>query len=179
MRVRRVAVLIPLLCAGCLGSSPSDGVFDVVFDPCQPVAVRPEPGTRAEEVAGVAWGIAMWNDRAGTRLALDEGGGAPAAGAAPVLPIRFQAAALVVFGVYEDEVGLVLVNRGLTDEHERAVTVAHELGHAMDLRHVNAAARPSVMNDGNLALEPNPGDVAALQARWGVCDAPRPGARND
>ena len=49
------------------------------------------------------------------------------------------------------------------------VTIAHEIGHAFGLVHVSD--RPSVMNVGNLVVEPNTGDVTALVALWSTCDA--------
>jgi hypothetical protein len=64
---------------------------------------------------------------------------------------------------------VVLVNRALTVASERAITIAHEVGHAMGLPHVDG--RPSLMNPGNLTLEPQPGDAAALVELWGACPA--------
>jgi hypothetical protein len=64
---------------------------------------------------------------------------------------------------------VVYVNLALTDRHERAVTIAHEVGHAFGLIHVDRAVRSSVMNQGNLEVEPSPADHHELTALWGDC----------
>ena len=72
-------------------------------------------------------------------------------------------------GLYDDEHGVVYINRALSDDHQRTVTVAHELGHAFGLLHIDRDARVSVMNPNNLSVEPNDGDAAELVALWGSC----------
>ena len=54
----------------------------------------------------------------------------------------------------------------------QAVTIAHEIGHAFGLAHVPSGERASVMNPGNLNVEPNAADVATLALRWGGCREP-------
>ena len=54
----------------------------------------------------------------------------------------------------------------------QAVTIAHEIGHAFGLAHVPAGERASVMNPGNLNIEPNADDAATLALRWGACREP-------
>jgi len=72
-------------------------------------------------------------------------------------------------GVYDDERGVVFINRKITEGHGRAVTVAHELGHAFGLPHVVESERASLMNPANTSIEPTGDDVAALRALWGNC----------
>jgi hypothetical protein len=94
--------------------------------------------------------------------------GEPAAGEQEV-SIVFQEAAEMFHGLYDDEHGVVYINLKLTDDHQRAVTLAHELGHSLGLLHVDPAARVSVMNPANLVVEPNAGDADELVALWGEC----------
>ena len=57
----------------------------------------------------------------------------------------------------------------MDDDRQRAVTIAHEIGHAFGLLHVSVDDDASVMNDGNLVTEPNGFDVDALRSLWGAC----------
>jgi hypothetical protein len=88
-------------------------------------------------------------------------------GAPPTVPLRFEAAAALSHGFYDPVRGLVLVNDDLV-ARPLAVTIAHEVGHAFGLVHVTN--RPSVMNPGNLEVEPNASDATALADLWGRCD---------
>jgi hypothetical protein len=169
-------VLIPLTVlltsfAACDGSSSDSVVSAVRFDPCHPLALIVDAGTSADRAAGVRAAADLWNGAARAQLSLDEAPAAPAvdaSGAAPpTLPVAFQAAAAFSHGYY-DPTGHVLINDDLT-AGPLAVTIAHEVGHAFGLVHVTS--RPSVMNPGNLVVEPNAGDVAALAALWGSCGA--------
>jgi predicted Zn-dependent protease len=63
----------------------------------------------------------------------------------------------------------VLVNRAITDRAELAIVVAHELGHAFGLVHIDVATRASLMNPGNLTTPPTDADQRALEALWGAC----------
>lgn len=133
-----------------------------VFDPCTPLVVVPQENARADEVEAVRAGVALWNSRAGTLLTLEEVAGAPR------VPVRFEGASAPFHGLYDDERGVVYVNADLRGR-EREVLIAHELGHALGLVHVDIAERKSVMNHGNLEVVPNASDVEALQALWGAC----------
>jgi len=143
--------------------APADDDVDITFDPCAPLVIELVAGATDAERASVASGVAMWNTQAATRLTLDDVAGAPR------LPLRFEKAASAFYGLYDDERGVVLVNDGFSDGHQRAVTVAHEIGHAFGLAHVERNARLSLMNNGNLHIEPTAADVTALAALWGRC----------
>jgi hypothetical protein len=168
-------------------------VAAVRFDPCHPLALVVGADTSTDRAAGVRAAADLWNGAARALLSVGEvpaapavdGAGAPPAapavdgssvvsaapavdgsGAAPsTLPVRFMPAAAFSHGYY-DPSGEVLINDDLT-ARPLVVTIAHEVGHAFGLVHVTD--RPSVMNPGNLDIEPNAGDVAALAALWGTC----------
>lgn len=133
-----------------------------VFAPCEPLGLVTEGPVPDDTVASMDLTIAMWNLH-GMQLTRE-----PAAGV-PTVPIRFEAAAGNFHGVYEDEIGVIFLNAGITDPHQRAVTLAHEVGHAFGLLHVDRAERTSVMNRGNVVTEPATGDRDALADLWGAC----------
>jgi hypothetical protein len=175
-----LAVLIGFapLVAGCGGPSSESVVHAVRFDPCRPLALVLDENTSVARVAGVRTAGDLWNLAAGSLLSVD-GAASPAgppgappaaapAGSGPTLPVHFEVAAAPSHGYFDPVLGQVLVNDDLMSR-PLAVTVAHEIGHAFGLVHVTG--RPSVMNPGNLDVEPNAGDVAALAALWGPCDA--------
>jgi len=153
-------VVIALL--GACGSGAGDTVLDVVFDPCEPVPVV-APTATAEQLASIDDAIAMWRADGAGAIAREP------ASAAPALEVRFEEAAGNFHGVYEDEIGVIYVNATLTDRGQRAITIAHEIGHALGLWHVSPDTRISVMNPGNLTVAPNPGDREALVQLWGDC----------
>jgi hypothetical protein len=139
----------------------------IFFDPCLPLRVAAPGDCSSSQRDSVSSGLDMWNRVAHTDLELDEEPGVP------TIPVQFQHAAKAFFGLYE--AGVIYVNSGIADDHARAVTVAHELGHAFGLVHVNKSVRLSVMNVNNYTIEPNEGDVEALTHIWGVCAAPQTG----
>ena len=159
MSLRRLLLLIPLV--GC-ASVPGDTTLEVTFNPCEPLVLVPAPDSTAAEIASIDVAIDLWARRGVSTLMRADGrsGGG--------LPIRFEDAAGAFHGVYEDEVGVVYVNRRIEDDHARAVTIAHEVGHAMGLLHVDPAERVSLMNPGNMDVEPTDLDRAALAAIWGA-----------
>lgn len=161
------AVLLATLAAAACGGPLEQGGAPVLYDPCLPLAVLVEENVTPEQRAGVEAGIALWNSRAATRLVLVSAGDSSADSAQ--LPLFFQQAATPFHGLYDDRAGLIFINRQLSTQHERAVTVAHELGHAFGLPHVPADGRASVMTAGNLVTEPTASDVSDLAAQWGRC----------
>jgi hypothetical protein len=158
----RVTVLLVAALVGGCAADTSDHTLQVMFDACEPLALVPGDGAEPAELASVDGAAEMWNRLGQTSLSR-----AIAAGAGLSLEIRFEEAAQVFHGVYDDEHGVVYINRRLSDPHQRAVTVAHEVGHALGLFHI--ADRESVMNPNNLELEPNQADADALVALWGAC----------
>lgn len=154
-------MLASLVVIGCAGGG--DDVLDVTFDACRPVVLVPAADTAADELAGIEAALAMW-----ARWGFDGPTLEPIPDA-PRLPIVFADAAPAFRGVYEDEAGIIYVNRRLTEPRARGVTIAHELGHAFGLWHVPADARASVMNPGNIVIEPDAVDAADVAAIWGDC----------
>ena len=134
----------------------------VLFDACAPLPLVTDADVTDAEVAGIRAAIALWNERAGTRLTLAVDRGEPG------LPIHFQAAAPNFHGLYDAPSGQVFVNTDL-DGEALAVTIAHEVGHAFGLSHIPAGQYSSVMNPNNLVVEPTLEDVDTLAMRWGVC----------
>jgi hypothetical protein len=184
----RASLVLPLLsflflplAAGCGEGSPDAVTSALRFDPCHPLVLVLDPGTTADRQAGVQTAADLWNGVAGARLVVAETAAAPpldavdatasdaaSAAAPPTVPLRFQAAAALSHGFYDPVLGAVLVNDDLV-ARPLAVTIAHEVGHAFGLVHVTD--RPSVMNPGNLDVEPNASDAAALADLWGQCVA--------
>lgn len=146
-----------LLVSGC--TAEGDGTIDTVFSPCEPLALVIVGLDDAARDASVDDAVSMWN-RVGATLTR-------VADAPAHLPIHFEDAAGNFHGVYEDEAGAIYVNLGLTDPHERAVTIAHELGHAFGL--VHQEREDSVMRRANVAIEPTAADGDALRGLWGAC----------
>jgi hypothetical protein len=134
----------------------------MTFDSCAPLTVGTTAATD-EQNASIDDAIAMWKARGVTGLSRDT-----TAGAAPV-EIVFRDAGPADYGMYDDTTATIYVNVRVTDRTERAITVAHEIGHAFALVHVIPGQRASVMNPGNLTVEPNDGDRAALDELWGSC----------
>lgn len=157
-RALTALVLLALLPA----CSDEEGRFANVFDACAPLVIVPADDATAEERESVAVAIAMWNDRAGTALTLEDLAGAPR------LPVLFEDTAWY-WGRYDDRAPRIWLSRRVTDGQARAVVLAHELGHAFDLYHVDPDDRVSVMNKGNTEVEPTLGDVEALFKVWGNC----------
>jgi hypothetical protein len=158
-----VATAGGVLSHGCL--SASDDTIDVTFDPCT-VAVAPGSDTAPAEIDAIDRGLQLWNGSANLTLTRWAGEDQPR------VVVRFEEGPLAFRGVYDDERGVVIVNRRLSEPHERAVTVAHELGHAFGLPHVDVSSRRSLMNPGNVAIEPTAEDVTELRSRWGACAQP-------
>lgn len=159
--VRKLRLLATLLLGfiGC-GYGPHDRI---TFDPCQPLEIRAPADASPNERESIVQAIALWNRLGVARLTTDE------SVAAPVVPIIFQLAAPAFFGVYEDRVGEIFINRQITLAHARAVIIAHEIGHAFGLEHVEKDQRASVMNKGNADTEPTQEDGHRLAALGVEC----------
>ncbi len=132
----------------------------MVFAPCAPIAVAPAEGLSPMQRGAVEAGIELWNGLGFTRLTLSSEG---------TVPLKFERAAPFFHGFYDPKTGVVYVNTGLEDPHQIAVVVAHELGHAMGLPHVEQNERTSVMNPGNLTVTPTSADNQLLLSS---CPAP-------
>lgn len=165
MRLATVLASLAAAGAGCTGAA-GDGELDVVFDVCAPIRLE-APGASAAQLTAIDAAAALWRAHGVVAIGRDLDG--------PAVEIRFEPAAPAFHGLYQDEAGVVLVNATLADPDARAITIAHELGHAFGLWHVAAGERPSIMNPGNLTLTPTLADQAALAARWGACTTSAPG----
>jgi hypothetical protein len=177
----RPVVLLPLaallcLAGGCDGAPPGEVVSAVRIDPCRPFVLVPDADASDAQRAGASEAVAAWNAVTVLRATLaPAGGAATSGGAGPSLPLRFRAAAAPSHGLFDPGSGEIFVNVDLA-ARPLAVTIAHELGHAVGLAHVSE--RASVMNVGNLDVEPNADDAAALVATWGACPSNDPAAPN-
>jgi hypothetical protein len=154
------------LAAGCGAASASEGPA-VVYDPCQTTFVLARSDTNVAQRAAIADALGLWEQAGGPRLALTD-----ADPDAQVLPIGFDAAAPAFFGLYRPDRGDILINSQLGDPRARAITVAHELGHAFGLPHVTG--HQSLMNPGNLRIPPAADDAQQIFDLRQTC--PRPGA---
>ncbi len=158
-----VAAAVSGFGSGC-AESKGDGVIDTTFDACQPLLLDAQDGS-AEEKLSIAEAAQLWNDIAGTQVTVD-----PAAFVGDaVVPVFFDKAGAAYHGQYDDTEGVIYVNDDIDSDHARAVTLAHEVGHAFGLFHVDVDDDVSVMNNGNLVTEPNGFDVDNVHKLWGVC----------
>jgi hypothetical protein len=157
-------ILSPFLALALLGCA-SDAAFAppaLTFDPCG-ARVAVEGEASPAQLASLDAALDLWNEAAHLDLRRADGDD-PAA-----IPLRFADAAPLFRGLYDDEQGIIYINVSLTDPRERTITIAHELGHAFGLPHVAEDERASVMNLGNVTVEPTPEDVAEVDEIWGGC----------
>ncbi len=136
--------------------------FAMVFDACEPLVLVTPDDVSASEQGSITDAIAMWHAVANVGLMLEENADAAH------LPVRFERTALYM-GRFDDKEGVVWLARGVDERAARAIVLAHELGHAMGLYHVDK--RRSVMRAGNNRVPPLPEDGAALVRVWGQCAA--------
>lgn len=121
-------------------------MIDRTFDPC---------AFAIEDASGVGDALALWG------LASVDG--------APAIALVFEDAAPAFHGYYDDEAGVIYINSRITEPHALAVVIAHELGHAFGLPHVEG--KTSVMNRGNLSTVPTDDDRASIATS--SCARPR------
>lgn len=164
--MRCTYLLALALLGGCAGG-PQDTTLDIVSDVCEPTAVIAPADASAAQLASIDAALAMWADLGFDRAARVEAGAE--VGAEQHVSVVFEEAAEMFHGLYDDENGIVYINSLIDDDHARAVTVAHELGHSFGLWHVDAGVRVSVMNPANMVVEPNESDAGELVALWGAC----------
>jgi hypothetical protein len=164
--LRASLLLASAALVGC--SAVADRELEVVFDLCAPLALD-AAGASPEQQASLDDAVALWRARGAADLRA-----APASDAAAVLPVVFAVAGPALHGYYDDAAGVLYVNARLEDRQARAIVIAHELGHAFGLWHVEAAERPSVMNRGNLRIAPTEADQRAAEAIWGRCGGAPP-----
>ena len=145
----RVCILGVLVACGS-----SDHTIDIAYDRCAPLAVTPID-TSADQRAAIDAGLALWS-----LPTLGQPGGA-------AIELRFDDASPAFHGLYDDEHGIIYLNRALALP-EVSIVVAHEVGHAFGLPHVSDQA--SVMHTGNTVTPPAATDQDALDALWGRCN---------
>jgi hypothetical protein len=159
--MRSVMVLVWVLGA-CSGG---DGV-EVTYDPCSPLTLVPDALASVPERARVQEAIEHWGAVIGIQADV---GDWPAD--RPGLPVTFESGDTFYRAIYWDSIGEIAINRDKIDPDDQGIALAHELGHAFGLLHVDD--RPSVMNTGNLDVPPTADDGAAVAARWPACAAQR------
>jgi hypothetical protein len=156
-------VVVSLLLAGAGCAADTDRVLDVTYDPCD-ARVLPDDDADNDELQSLDAAFALWNQGGGFRLRRIERGSAQA----KPLVVHFRGSLGPFHGYYDDEAGEVSINREMRDR-ARTMTIAHELGHAFGLWHVEPSTRRSVMNPGNTTVAPTERDVESVRALWGDC----------
>lgn len=160
-RTLGIAALISGLLFGATSCDDGPQHFWMVFDPCDPLVLEPE-GASAEQRAAIERAIAMWNDVAEVNVGFT---GPLDARRLPVKVVETE----WYMGRFDDIEGEIEIAGRVTDMDVFSIVVAHELGHAFGLYHVDAGERVSVMNTGNKDVPPNEGDVDVLAHMWGPC----------
>lgn len=153
--------LLGLLLTGCL-PSPPQSTESRVYSPCHPLRLQAVDGALIGERQSLEEAAALW--RAAGVSSLND----PSSASAAAVPVRFRDAPAAFHGVYEQARGEIVINRHL-DGAARVITVAHEVGHAMGLAHVDPTHRVSVMNPGNTVHPPTAEDVSTLASLWSEC----------
>jgi hypothetical protein len=161
-----IALALLAALVGCAQSEAPSGPA-VTFNPCASVTLAPDESASTAELAGIAAAAALWNQSAGSALAMSSLAGAGAT-TTSTLPIHFQTAAAPIHGLYDAPDGQVFINDDLTGS-ELAITIAHEIGHSFGLVHIPADVRASLMNPGNLTVSITPDDITTLAGLWGHC----------
>jgi hypothetical protein len=155
-----IALAVALALVTACASHPDSTAIATTFDACSPPELV-TIGATAVQADGIAAAVVLWQRRGVPDLG---------SGSGSQLPIVFQDAAPLFHGFYDDTSAKIYINSELSDAHTLAIVIAHELGHAFGLHHVDPKLRSSVMNAGNLVVEPTADDQTALESLWGVCD---------
>lgn len=148
---------VPLL-AACADS------IERTYDPCSPLTLSVDAEISEAELGGVEDAIAAWADVVPVRFTIGSG-----AQAADVLPIRFEPGDTFYRAIYWDGLGQIAISRDRLAPEDYGIALAHEMGHAFGLHHIELADRVSVMNVGNLEHSPTAADAALIEARWDAC----------
>ena len=148
---------------GLVAACASESAVERTYDRCSPLTIALAPGASVAEVSGVEGAILAWSEVLPTQLAIGTG-----AQSHDVLPLHFESG-VSYRAMYWDSLGVISVSRDLLDPADYPVAIAHELGHAFGLLHVDTSERPSVMNVGNLTRGPTADDAAAVRALWESC----------
>ena len=154
--------MLALVAVACAPRN-DDEPIERSFDPCT-LIVTPAADVEAHELASIEEAIEMWHSAADTRATVGKDGDE-----AHRLEVRFDDAPAAFRGLYDDQRGIVFINRDLPSARARSITVAHELGHAFGLLHVDPEKRTSLMNPENVDVPPTPDDARAVHALWGRC----------
>lgn len=158
--VLRYAILAVLL----LSSACSANVIDVTYDPCSPLLIVPAEGTQPAELESIEAAVQAWSAVLPTHIELAEPG-AEVEG----LRVSFDSGDTFYRAMYWDNLGEITISREKLAAADQPMALAHELGHAFGLFHVEKGERLSVMNLHNLDIAPNQEDARAVGELWQAC----------
>lgn len=165
MSLTRCALVVLIALLTACEVAPSEA--GIRFDPCQLLVLEPPADASAAQRQTLRDAVALWQAVGVQRVAVAN----ERLRTGQRLSIDFRKAAANFFGYYDGKRGRIAVNASLTGATARAVTLAHELGHAWGLPHVPPTGRRSVMNPANLDVPPQPADAAAVWALvGGLCE---------
>jgi hypothetical protein len=155
----RLAAVAVFLASGC-----SDRSIDTIFDPCSELTVVAAEGTEPHELASIEEAVLVWDQVLPTEIAV--GSSADAAG---TLAIHFDSGDTFYRAIYFDALATIRVSRDKLAPEDYPIAIAHELGHAFGLFHVDSDERESVMNAGNLEILATRADADEVRALWAAC----------